>query len=485
LAGAANPRKLARMGIRSARAIALEVLLRVEREAAFAADLLHARLRGTVRREDAALATELVFGVLRWQRLLDVWLARHLPRPPESLDVPVRLALRLGAYQLRFLNRIPAHAAVNESVEWVKRAGVHSAAALVNAVLRRMAKEADRPVETLLPASLTGLERLAVLHSHPTWLVQRWLAAFGEARTVALLQANNAAAPLACAVHEPSHPERVAQALRQQGLTVAPGRWLQRALLLSGGSPTQTAPFRSGQISMQDEASQMIPLLLAVEPGARVLDLCAAPGGKTVTLARAAGTGAFLVAADRHAHRLRVLRQQLARTGTRGVALVLVDATAPLPWSRQFSRILLDAPCSGTGTLARNPEIRWRLRVQDLQELHARQVALLRNALAALAPGGRLVYSTCSLEPEENEQVVAEVLAAVSHARLVEPVRMAAALAPHLRAGARPETLLAPAAEVPGWSASHLAVGGVFRTFPPEHGTDGFFAVAIELTELH
>jgi 16S rRNA (cytosine967-C5)-methyltransferase len=386
---------------------------------------------------------------------------------------------------LRFLNRIPAHAAVNESVEWTKRAGVRSAAALVNAVLRRMAEEADRPAETLLPANLSGIERLAVLHSHPTWLVQRWLAAFGPARTEALLQANNMAAPLACAVHPPNNPETIAEELRREGLEVAPGRWLQRALLLRGGSPTQTLPFRTGRISLQDEASQMVPLLLAVEPGARVLDLCAAPGGKTVALARTAAAGAFLVAADRYEHRLHVLRQQLVRTGTGGVALVLLDATAPLPWKPCFSRILLDAPCSGTGTLARNPEIRWRLRPRDLDELHARQVALLRNALATLVPGGRLVYSTCSLEPEENEQVVAEVLAGLPHARLVEPTRMAAALSPHLRAGGRPEALLAPAAEVAALAAPRLATGGVFRTFPPEHGTDGFFAVAIELTESH
>ncbi len=473
------------MGISPARAIALEVLLRVEREAAFAADLLHARLSGAVRREDAALATELVYGVLRWQRLLDVLLSRHLPHPPDALDVPVRLALRLGAYQLRFLSRIPAHAAVNESVEWTKRAGVRSAAALVNAVLRRIAEEADRPAETLLPAKLSGNERLAVLHSHPNWLVQRWLAAFGQARTSALLQANNTAAPLACAVLPPNDPETIAQALRQEGLEVAPSRWLHRALLLRGGNPTQTLPFRTGQISLQDEASQMVPLLLEVEPGARVLDLCAAPGGKTVTLARAAGAEAFLVAADRYEHRLHVLRQQLVRTNTSGVALVLLDATAPLPWRPCFSRILLDAPCSGTGTLARNPEIRWRLRPQDLEELHARQVALLRNALATLAPGGRLVYSTCSLEPEENEQVIAEVLAELPHARLVEPARMTAALAPHLRPGVLPGALLAPAAEAAALAAPRLAGGVVFRTFPPEHGTDGFFAVAIELTESH
>ncbi len=466
-----------------ARRIAFDVLQRAETEAAFAADLLHARLGARVRREDAALATELTLGVLRWQRLLDAVVARHLEEPVENLDAEVRIAVRLGAYQLRFLDRVPAHAAVNESVELAKRAGKRSAARLVNAVLRRVALEARQQADSLLPAGVAGIERLAVLHSHPTWMVKRWLAAFGRERTVALLEANNAPASLACAVHDANLTEKIVEELHRAGLAVAPGRWLRRALIVWGGSPANTVAFRSGRISIQDEASQMVPLLLDVEPGDSVLDLCAAPGGKTVALARAAGDGAGVVAADLYEHRLRGMRQQLRRIGVAGVQLVAVDATAPLPWLRRFRRILVDAPCSGTGTLARNPEIRWRLRPEDLDELSTRQVTLLRNALEALEPGGRLVYSTCSLEPEENEQVVQAALAGRGEFRLTESEKLMASLRLHLREGAPLEALLVEGRAMANRAGPGALDGGVFRTFPPEHGTDGFFAVGIERTE--
>jgi 16S rRNA (cytosine967-C5)-methyltransferase len=214
---------------------------------------------------------------------------------------------------------------------------------------------------------------------------------------------------------------------------------------------------------IQDEASQMIPLLLDVQPSDRVLDLCAAPGGKTARLARQAGKGT-VIAGDVHAHRLRQMRELLGRMGARSVHAVAVDGTAPLPFASLFDRILVDAPCSGTGTLARNPEIRWRLKREDLVVLAERQKALLSNALLSLAPKGRLVYSTCSLEPEENEQVVASALAANRGACVVHA---GPTLAAHLRPG--------------GQGPSLFDDRGNFRTLPWQHGTDGFFAATIEL----
>ena len=189
-----------------------------------------------------------------------------------------------------------------------------------------------------------------------------------------------------------------------------PGHLLQAAFAITGGSPTRTDAFLRGDISIQDEASQAIPLLLDVQPGDRVLDLCAAPGGKTPPLARNAGKNGLIIAADRHAHRLRAMREQFKRLSLSDVRLVELDAATNLPFGIQFDRILVDAPCSGTGTLARHPEIRWRLKPEQLRELHDLQVRLLASALDQLAPGGRLVYSTCSLEPEENEDVVDEAL---------------------------------------------------------------------------
>ena len=237
---------------------------------------------------------------------------------------------------------------------------------------------------------------------------------------------------------------------------------LDRALILRGGNPIQSAAFGEGWIAVQDEASQAVALLAGVQVGQSVLDLCAAPGNKTLHLARAAGPGARVVAADLHPHRLRAVRGQLERTATPGVALVALDATIALPFRARFDRVLVDAPCSGTGTLSRNPEIRWRLKEADIADLARRQAAILRHALDVLAPGGRLVYATCSLEPEENEAVVKGALAECPEAWLCGPP---ADFASHLAAGVS--------------TAKLFDSDGFFRSMPNETSTDGFFAAIL------
>jgi 16S rRNA (cytosine967-C5)-methyltransferase len=495
------------VGVSRARAIAFDVLRRVEAENAYATDLLHAELGPQINSKDAALATELVLGVLRWRRLLDFLLTRQLKRPkrsgsepgrPESdierLDLPVAIALRMGLYQLRFLERIPASAAVNESVELVKRARKSSAASLVNAVLRRCAQKgtasgarssgAKNPTtshadasasrtthafpqaEDLLPREASLAERLAILHSHPTWIVKRWLTQFGEQRTLRLLEANNRVPRLTCALHDVTHREQILDDLAKGGLTIEPGALLQNTFAASGGTVTATAPFRRGAISIQDEASQLIPLLLGVRPGNRVLDLCAAPGGKTAPLVLAATPTGIVIAADRHAHRVRAMRKHFERLHLSRVHILELDAEKPLPFAAEFDRILADAPCSGTGTFARHPEIRWRLKPKQLAELHRLQFALLRSALEGLVPGGRIVYSTCSLEPEENEDVMAEVMRAEPGVHMVPTAEIATLLAPHLAQGVD--------------VASLFDRSGYFRTFPGEQPTDGFFAAVLQ-----
>lgn len=400
------------MTISAARKIAFDVLRRVAAENAYAADLLYAQLAGSVKKADASLATELTLGVLRRQRLLDFLLEPYLEGRGE-LDIEVLLALRLGMYQLRYLDRVPGHAAINESVEMVKRARKSSAAGMVNAVLRRGAAQAriggeelDRLISERRGGGASDADRLGIVHSHPTWMVERWLQSFGKERTTALLEANNRPAPLTCAVLEEDASEAVAESLRKSDLETTPGRWLRGALQISGGDAAASEAYRAGEINFQDEASQMVAHLVDVRASQNVLDLCAAPGGKTILLARAAGAGGHVIAADLREHRLRAMREQLARTRVTNVRLMALDATQPWPLSQRFDRILIDAPCSGTGTLARNPEIRWRLNPEDLEKAHRSQAAMLRNALAAAdQPGsgkGRVVYSTCSLEPEEN-----------------------------------------------------------------------------------
>jgi 16S rRNA (cytosine967-C5)-methyltransferase len=454
------------MTVSISRIIAYEILRRVESEGAYASDLLHADLVPNTKPEDAALATEIVMGVLRWRRQLDVLIEKYTKKLIARLDLAVAITLRMGIYQLRFLDRVPARAAVNESVEIVKRARKASAATLVNAVLRRAAEEARKPAEQLLGPISSNAERLAILHSHPTWMVERWMARLGESqKTVALLESNNRTPRLSCAIHDVSQLAEVTNELRTAGLRILPGEMLKSAFAVSGGSPARTEAFRAGKISIQDEASQLVPLLLNVQSGDRVLDLCAAPGGKTSALARGAGAGGLVVAGERHAHRLRAMRDQFKRLGLNQVRLVEVDAERVLPFGIQFDRILVDAPCSGTGTLARHPEIRWRLRPEQLAEFHRLQCALLENAIEALGPNGWLVYSTCSIEPEENEEVVRDVLQKRGDVRLIGK-------------GVGPNSLrdkLIDNADVQAFFDQE----GYFRTSPSEHTSDGFFAAVI------
>jgi len=460
------------MPISEARTIAFDVLRRVGTQNAYADEVLRAELGPSVRSEDAGLATELTLGVLRWRRLLDFLIDRNLTKATKTLDAEVRIALRLGVHQLWFLERVPAHAAVHESVELVKRARKRSAAPLVNAVLRKVAKEAAQvakshsAIVSLVPPDLPIVEKMGILHSHPTWLVERWLRNLGEERTRALLEANNHAPAVSCYVLDAQRLDDVVSSLKKVGCVLEPGLLLRDAWTLHGGNPAVSEAMQQGWAAIQDQASQAVAHLLAVEEGNSVLDLCAAPGGKTILLARAAGSRGHVIAADLHAHRVRAMAERFETAGVRNVELVTLDGTQTLPFERRFDCILVDVPCSGTGTLARHPEIRWQLRGEDLTDLHARQVRLLKNGLANLAPHGRLIYSTCSLEPEENELVINEVLGgAHGEFRVVSP---RSALHRILRNGVAVESL--------------IDADGFFRTCSSALGTDGFFAAAIEPT---
>jgi 16S rRNA (cytosine967-C5)-methyltransferase len=458
------------MNISRARTIAFDVLLRVAKQNAYADEVLRAELDETVRTEDAGLATELTLGVLRWQRLLDFVTDRYLKRPATTADVEVRIALRLGVYQLLFLDRVPARAAVHESVELVKRARKRSAATLVNAILRKVTKEplsGNSPADAVapfIPAGLTLAERLGIQHSHPTWIVERWLRIYGEERSRSLLQANNRVPVLSGYLFDLQRSEDATLSLQRAGCRIQPGRLLRDAWVLEGGNPAASEAVRQSWVAIQDEASQAVAGLVAADPGNSVLDLCAAPGGKTMLLARAAGAQGHVLAADLHEHRVRAMRERFELAGVRNVEAIVLDGEQTLPFERPFDRILVDVPCSGTGTLARHPEIRWKLHVADLHDLHGRQARLLLNALPRLAPHGRLVYSTCSLEPEENEFVVREVLAALGDTFQISDSRVA--IESFLQESVRIQSVVCP--------------DGFFRTFPPEQGTDGFFAAVIE-----
>jgi len=354
-----------------ARKVAFEVLRRVE-TGAFASDLLRDRTSG-LKTRDAALTHELVFGVLRFQAQLDQ-LAEHFSgRDARGLDREVLLALRLGTYQIRYLDRVPRHAAVDESVEMVKRAHKRSATGLVNAVLRKVDL---RPV--------VWRDRATEL-SVPAWLLDRWNHHYGAGQAEAIARAF--LLPPETFIRVPATRAAEISALPTEPTDI-PG-----CFRLRSGDP--------GVFRRQDIGSQTIVALLELQPGELFLDLCAAPGNKT---AQALETPVRAIACDRS-------RRRLAELSGLGASLVVCDGTRALPFGARFDKILVDAPCSGTGTISRNPEIKWRVSPEDFERHRNRQVVLLGNALDALAKGGRLVYSTCSLEPEENEQVLDLVLA--------------------------------------------------------------------------
>ena len=363
---------------------------------------------------------ELVLGVLRWQLWLDKTIEHFARRRIETLDLAVRLALRLGLYQLRFLTRIPASAAVNESVNLVRSAKLSSAAAFVNAVLRRSIREVDYD-----PASdaKDPIEKLAIETSHPVWLIERWTDAFGVVETQNFARANNLVPPTAFRLVEGDSSE-ILDRLREANGIVEQSTVAQNAWRVSGATSVVRELAASGQIYLQDEASQLVAQTVDLQPNERALDLCAAPGGKTTLMAARAGNRGLIVAADRSAKRLETVTKSSALHNLKSIKSVLLDAANQLPFENSvFDRILVDAPCSGTGTLRRNPEIRWRISEDDIHTLAAQQKLFLHQAARVLKPGGQLVYSTCSVEREENEEVIRAFLQSHTNFQAISTTR--------------------------------------------------------------
>ena len=448
------------MPLSPARRAAFEILRRVEVESAYASSLL-ATMDERLRDDDRGLCHELVLGVLRRQSWLDRTLEHFANRRLGRIDLPVRLALRLGLYQLRFLSRIPPSAAVNESVNLVRAAGLKSAATFANAVLRRATREPDYD-----PAANVSdpVEKLALETSHPTWLIERWVKAIGFTEAAALARANNEPAPTAFRLTaktsaNENEAQRIVSELTAAGMEprrskIAPNSWR-----VIGHRPALLRSLTSaGLIYLQDEASQLVGHLLAAKPGDRVLDVCAAPGSKTTHIA-ALAPGAMIVAGEFYEHRSRILRELAATQGNDSIQVVVADATVDLPFANaSFDRVLVDAPCSGTGTLRRNPEIRWRIQPSDIAELSAKQERILAQAAEMVRVGGILLYSTCSFERDENEDVVAEFVK--GHAGF-DQLRLP-----------NPRILDAP--------ADLATASGAIRTWPHRHDVDGFFIIGFQ-----
>jgi 16S rRNA (cytosine967-C5)-methyltransferase len=441
----------------AARDVAARVLERVETDASFADSALDAEL--TSRRlepRDAALATELVYGALRWQGYLDWILAPHSRRRLPSLDPRVRVLLRMTAYQIAFLERVPAFAAVNDAVTLAPQSpGV---SAFVNAVLRSFARRGAREREPAPPRN--PIDALAARCSFPTWIVERWVVRYGRDEAESLMRALNERPPLTLRANRlrTTRDELGRRLADEDGLDSRPTRLAPEGLVVGpGGAPGDWRAFVDGGFAVQDEASMLIARLLAPEPGATVADVCAAPGTKTTHLAELMDNRGRILAFDREPTRLVRVGEAAARLG-----ISIIDArVGPVEsLAKDFPAacdgVLVDAPCSNLGVLRRNPEVKWRRQPSDIALASQRQREILGSAAAMVRPGGRLVYATCSLEPEENDDVARAFLAA------------------------KPEFRLDPPDDFP----LPLDAGGWLRCLPHRHGTDGFSAVRFRRSEV-
>jgi len=440
-----------------ARAVAADVLRRVATDDAFADVALDTAISAArLSPRDAALATELTFGTLRWQRYLDWVLAPHSKRPLESLDPIVRALLRMTAYQIAFLDRVPDFAAVSDAVTLARRRGRPGVDGFVNAVLRAFARLDPAAREPALPRD--SVEALATRWSFPTWLATRWIDRYGRDEAVALMRAENERPPATLRVNtlRITRENLIERLAADDGIVARPTALAPEGITLDhAGAPASWRSFGDGLFAVQDEASMLVARLLDPRPGETIADVCAAPGTKTTHLATLMGNQGRIVALDREPGRLVRVTEASARLGVTIVETVpgRVEDLAP-DLAGSADGVLVDAPCTNLGVLRRNPDVKWRRAPGDVAAASVRQRSILDAAASVVKPGGRLVYATCSLEPEENDAVTADFLA--THA----------------------EFDLDPPASFPRL----LDASGTLRCLPHRHGTDGFTAVRMRRT---
>jgi len=408
---------------------------------------------------DKALAAEIVAGTLRWQRALDHVIVHFARRALSTIDPEVVFILRLSLYQILHLDRVPASAVVDDGVDLTRGARKRSATGFVNAVLRNTLRQRKRLPLPVRPDDAAdrevALAYLGVTHSHPDWLVARWLDRYGYEATERWVQFNNDTPRLTLRANRlRSTRDAVATAFTSDGIETEPTRHAPDGLIVTAGNPLRRP--HDGSFFVQDEASQLVSLVVDAQPGERILDLCASPGGKTTAMAADMNDTGLIVACDVRPRRMSLLQETVRLSGAAHIHLVRVAPEGALPFGAVFDRVLVDAPCSGLGTIRRDPDIRWRRSEADLPGLARAQVSLLSRAAEAVRAGGRLVYATCSSEPEENEDVVEAFLAGHPEFALID-LRTAGTTLPESLIDAR----------------------GMMRTLPFEHGLEAFFAAAL------
>jgi 16S rRNA (cytosine967-C5)-methyltransferase len=406
---------------------------------------------------DRALAADIASGVQRWRAAIDHVIAAMAKRPISRLDAQVVEILRLSVYQLLHLTRVPASAVVDDAVNLVRRAGKTSATGFVNAILRQVSRRRDalplpeRPADPSDRAA--ALDYFSITLSHPRWLAARWLDRIGFEATDAWMRFNNTPGSMTLRANLLRVTrDELASRLAADDVTVHASAYAPDALVVDAGNPLRGALANDGLFFVQDEASQLVALLAGDRPAERVLDACASPGGKTTAIAAAMEGRGILVATDLRERRIDLLRRTVAASGATNVRIVQADLRRPLPFLAPFDCVLVDAPCSGLGTLRRDPDIRWRRRETDLSALAAAELTMLQRAADRVSSGGRLVYATCSSEPEENEGVVDAFLATTPGFTPVRATDASARLTPAV-----------------------VDARGHLRTRPDEHGLEAFF----------
>lgn len=446
--------------IAPARVAAFNILRALESQRTDLPTALAAERESLTDDRDKALAGEIATGVLRQRSALDHLITTFARRGLNRIDPEVIIILRLSAYQLLHLTRVPAAAVVDDAVDLTRRAKKKSASGFVNAVLRSISRhrhDLPLPPRPDDPAGReAALDYLSTTLSHPRWLARRWYDRMGLARSEAWMRFNNQPAKLTLRVNRlKTTPDALTERLDRDDVIVAPGRWAPDALLVSEGRALQTDAAADGSFVVQDEASQIVALLAGPQPGPRVLDACASPGGKTTAMAAAAmaghGLNSLIVACDVRENRIALLARTVAASGAANIRVIQADVAQPLPFRETFDCVLVDAPCSGLGTLRRDPDIRWRRQESDLGAFAAAQSDMLRHAADCVAAGGRLIYSTCSSEPEENDDVADAFL-----------VRS-------------PSFASVDARTIPGVPADLVDERGRLRTSPDRHALECFF----------
>ena len=436
--------------ISPARIAAFEILLRIEKEKAFSSVLLP-QYEEDLGAKDGSLCHELVLGVLRRKLLLDKLIEFLTKKDTSKFDTEVLIALRLGIYQIKYLDKIPAYSAINESVNLVHAAKKRSASGLVNAVLRKVAKNNEPQL-----IFKSELDRISIESSHPQWLVKRWIDQFGIEETERIAISNNIPPHTAFrfTARSIARGENAKNAILTLLADLDPKRseFVEDCYLISKSNESVRGLASKGEIYFQDEASQMIAKICKLKKSQSFIDICAAPGSKT-TLVAANSPGTLMVAGDRYEHRVKTLLQNCKNQGSDSVQIVRYDAAENLPFEDQsFDIVLLDSPCSGTGTIKHNPEIRYSLTNKDLDEFPLKQLMFLENASKLVKSGGKLIYSTCSLETEENEEVIEKFV--TRHHEFSK--------------------------ELPTVDKKFLTGRGFSRTFPSRDSIDGFFAAVLK-----